>query len=713
MDGKAALAQLEAKYGSGSTGSTPAGKAAPAGKTPTTGEAWRKSHIDAIGNLGLDDATEKIVTNALSSKYDKALWMAREKKDTDFAQNLTTVKNDSWALAKAVKAGDMSQVNKYLKSITNSFSNSTNLVDKYYDKTQNAYKSRTAYTAFDKESMKIMSIKDFEKINEAPIVKKNSRMSNDVALKEDSLWDNIAYGLSYLAPTGGLYRATADNNKGITEVIDPKKAYKKIRFHEDGPAKIIQGILQPTVTNWVTTGLKNIDTDKGEQRQKVNNMTVESLRFVAKFGSASDESNKAKAIKLLEKYDSLKWEKNGKPDFLASESSAITDIVSDLGYHGSQYIYSKYKGDFKDARYYGGDVNAMKNLNNQMEALMRTKDTVDKATKTFRDKAFSHLKANPIEAPKPDTYGNTFDSLNKKIIYDKSYKILVDNLLDPKTGRVRSFNDVLNIANKSDTWENPVNILTSKEVGYFKKLYGQTINQYQKQFNNIKGNEIDKLNMAISGFSGEAGKVLQQTSIDIKNHGSNKTQRALKVIDIFKNQMDNDQQGSVYLHNGDYSQAVTLDEYDENSHSKSNTWKSSVDKFFKTDADIDMDFRRQTSIPGKAAYTFTNKETNKSMTMYIDKSEAARSDEFFVQNTYRSHADWAFSVNQDWNLTHLDTDELKDLKITADSKGNYILKGFATNEKGEQVSFKKGELGNVENKSIKEVEKIVKQALNL
>ena len=688
---------------------------------PDQGVVWRDQHVAAIDQFDFDSDTERILKNSLVGGYDNAIWTAREKEgDKEYAGMLKQVKTDSWNLAKDLKAGKISPeaAKQRARSISENFHRTAQLVDKTFSKTTGELEGRAAYLMYDPDTQEITSIKDGEKKSNAVVSKKGKTVGNNITNSFD-----LSFGVSFY---NGL---TLTPSVGVKENIDPKAAYKNVKYQEDAVKNAVKSQLKPVVNDWVKTGIANIaDVKSATARQNTYDMIVDGLKYVQKYGTVDkDSKTKGEAARILSSLSGAKWKDNGISDnqtkIVEKNREAIEKIFGDMGYYGSTYLYKNHKDKFNSPEYYRGDKHRMKWVNNYVPGLLNQQIKVDEAVSKIRTTAHDKLG---------DNYKKIIDKeIPTKIHNEYLMEAVYKNMLD-KTGHIKLFSEIKYALPKSSgkTYktmlqdENGVPFEsiemippTAAEKAYYdteaKMIYQTLVGAYKKQFNNLKSDEVDKNALIAHGFSAKASEPVGHVGINLKDRSFIKAERALNVIDIFNKEIEKGDMSSVFLRKGDYNQALTLDEYRDDPKNGS-SWKKQSEDFFKTmDKDLyDMDFRRETSLPGKSAYTFTNKETGKAMTMYIDKNVAKQRGEYFMKHTVTSPADWAFQQNNKWDLSHLQSPLAKNLVITSEN-GFYKLQGAAKDANGKYVQFENRELGEVGKVSINDVERIVKERLGL
>ncbi len=690
---------------------------------PSQGAIWKDQHIAAIDNFDFDADTEHILKNSLTGGYDKAIWIAREREgDKEYAGMLKQVRDDSWSLAKDIKAGKISPeaAKQRAAYIQQNFNRTAQLVDKTFSKTTGQIESKAAYLMYDPDTQSIMSIKDGEKKSNAVVAKKGKAVGTNVTISKDyTFGDFISDAVTYT--TGGVVGDLGSDT--VKENIDPKAGYRHVKYQEDSVRNAVKSQLKPVVNDWLKTGIANInDIKNASARQNTYDMVVDGLKFVQKYGTVDrDPKTKAEAARILSSLSGAKWKDDGVSDnqtkIVEKNREAIEKIFGDMGYYGSTYLYKNHKEKFNSPEYYRGDKHRMKWVNNYVPSLLNQQTKVDDAVSKIRFTAYDKMKDKNIYSYVSDGEKNDSASGFDGELYQKVY----DNMLN-KTGHVRSKEELKKLIEEQSAttitqfvggqWvkKKEFKQIPSADLNY---AYSKLVSAYKKEFGNLKSDEVDKNALIAHGFSARASEPVGHVSINLKDRSFIKSERALNVIDIFNKEIEKGDASSIFLRKGDYSQAVTLDDYRDDPKNTA-SWKKQAEDFFKTmDKDLyDMDFRRETSLPGKSAYTFTNKETGKAMTMYIDKSVAKQKGEYFMKHTVTSPADWAFQQNNKWDLAHLQSPLAKNLVITSEN-GFYKLQGAAKDANGKYIQFENRELGEVGKVSVLDVEKIVKERLGL
>jgi hypothetical protein len=690
---------------------------------PDQGVVWRDQHVAVIDQFDFDSDTESILKNSLNGNYDKAIWIAREKEgDKEYAGMLKQVKTDSWNLAKDLKAGKISPEAAKQKAaiIQQNFNRTAQLVDKTFSKTTGELESKAAYLMYDPDTQGIMSIKDGEKKSNAVVAKKGKTVGTNVSTSKDyNFGDFLSDAVTYMT-AGAIGDMGSD---AIKENIDPKAGYHNVKYQEESVKNAVKSQLKPVVSDWLKTGIANInDVKSATSRQNTYDMIVDGLKYVQKYGTVDkDSKTKQEAARILNSLSGAKWKDDGISDnqtkIVEKNREAIEKIFGDMGYYGSTYLYKNHKDKFNSPEYYRGDKYRMKWVNNYVPGLLNQQTKVDEAVSKIRMTAYDKMKDNNIYSYVSDREKNDSTSGFDGELYQKVY----ENMLD-KTGHIRSKDQLKKLIEEQSARTitqfvngKPVKIkevdpIYQSDLNY---AYNKLVSAYKKEFNNLKSDEVDKNALIAHGFSARASEPVGHVGINLKDRSFIKAERALNVIDIFNKEIEKGDMSSVFLRKGDYNQALTLDEYRDDPKNGS-SWKKQSEDFFKTmDKDLyDMDFRRETSLPGKSAYTFTNKETGKAMTMYIDKNVATQRGEYFMKHTVTSPADWAFQQNNKWDLSHLQSPLAKNLVISSEN-GFYKLQGAAKDANGKYVQFENRELGEVGKVSITDVERILKERLGL
>ena len=500
----------------------------------------------------------------------------------------------------------------------------------------------------------------------------------------------------------GDYKHTTTTNAGGGGT-NPFAGYNQMKDYNERSLNQVKDQVKPLVSAWAknTINLFNAD-DKtagrydSENRQKTLAFAKDALTFASKYGTQSgnpewDKQNKTKAAKLLqglnnkdldynEMLDYLKKNTNGKTK---GEKNFITDLVEDMGYYGSNYLYKKHKGTLgKNDKYYEGAEKYWGNLDKidndisahekYMEdtkkdkiearkeaAAMYNIDATDSdpgAWTEFTDRIgftdskkagrhqnyVSQLKLKAFEAAiGEDGQIKDYPEFIKNLSAD--YKIQSGLMGDRKIQTRQDYTEAL-YSNTRSFGDDQYNSLFYDDEDFNKVMrqnYNDVVKAYKKKFSDL--NDPKKRNKDM-GSGDIASSVLSHDYVDMKLDKNNnmintidyKNNNVAKVFNMMKtpeNGINNTNVtliGNTSLNNGEFSKASKKGLEVQRSQNK----KLFNEFFVGQDlSKMKMVFDRNSSIENHATYTFINQKTGKKLAMIAPADYVEKNNETFWKET--------------------------------------------------------------------------------
>lgn len=172
--------------------------------------------------------------------------------------------------------------------------------------------------------------------------------------------------------------------------------------------------VNPLVTSWGKNAYNLFNSDDkiagrydADNRKNTLNYTKDALTFISKYGTQSgdknkDNLNKATAAKHLKQLNSLGSNEDSKVAWdsqmsyvkkitTSGKTNEVTDMIEDMGYYGSTFMYNRHKKVLgKNDKYYEGSEKSSANLDMIDANIQRHQDYI---TDTKKDKITARTQA--------------------------------------------------------------------------------------------------------------------------------------------------------------------------------------------------------------------------------------------------------------------------------------------------------------------------------
>jgi len=498
--------------------------------------------------------------------------------------------------------------------------------------------------------------------------------------------------------------------------VNPYAGFLQMKNYTYNSGQLVKKEVNPLVTTWGKNAYNLFNADDktagrydADNRKNTLNYTKDALTFISKYGTQSgdknrDNQNKAKAAQYLNQLSNLGKNEDAKIAWdsqmnyvkkltTSGKTNELTDMIEDMGYYGSTFMYNRYKKVLgKNEKYYEGSDKKSNNLDMIDADIQRHEDYIADSKKdkiTARNAAMLKFSGQ-AEAEAIDVNRDTgfWENLGMAInVVSRPYeekenlqkgistKQLVFNSAIGNDGKIQSYDQfVKNLGpqykikqglmgdykvqtrgDKSDKiYSQNRGWLDSKvgTTGYDKEqfnevmrpLYNEVVKAYKKEFSLL--NDPKKRNKDL-GSGNTADRVLYHDHVDMsldKNGRMIKTQdyKGNNVATIFgmmqnKNGLVNED--DVFLisdqdiKNGTYSKASK-----ETMQRERTSNKNVYNNFFKN-ADLsqmEVEFDRNSNLDYHSTYTFTNMKTGKQLRMIAPASYIAKNNETFWKETRMS-----------------------------------------------------------------------------
>ena len=498
--------------------------------------------------------------------------------------------------------------------------------------------------------------------------------------------------------------------------VNPLAGFLQMKNYTYNSGQLVKQEVNPLVTTWGKNAYNLFNADDKtagrydpDNRKNTLNYTKDALTFISRYGTQSgdkvkDNQNKAQALDYLTQLNNLGKDSDAKIAWdsqmsyvkkitTSGKTNPLTDMIEDMGYYGSKFLYNKHKKVLgKNEKYYEGSDKKQENLDMIDANIQRHEEYIIDSKKdkvTAREQAMLKFtgKADSETMDENRDVG-IFEGIAMKLGFtDDPYeaKAKVEAGISTKQlafeaaigndGKIQSYDEFLkNLgpqyaykqgltgeykvqtkADKTDKIFDQNNSFWNAKRGtifYDKEdfnqtmrpLYNEIVKSYKKEFSLL--NDPKKRNKDM-GSGNTANSILYHDYVDMsldKNGKMIKTQdyKGGNVATIFG--MMQGQGGSVN------DQNITLiDDSDIKSGKFSKASKTMLEnqkanndlvykRFFK-DADLSqmtVEFDRNSSLDYHSTYTFINQKTGKKLSMVAPASFIAKNNETFWKETRMS-----------------------------------------------------------------------------
>ena len=651
---------------------------------PTAPKAWDQYQKVIDANEDWDDkinySNSLHMMKAVNGRYDKLL--SSKDFDPDAKETLKTLINSS-----------KSAMDELVK-ISNNVGN-PKLFEKYRDNADAAdakiatmlgAKTKSNYV-YDPDKKIILDRTTFEINN--PVPKKKDRDAN----KSTSTQANVGGG-----------------------GVNPYAGFLQMKNYTHNSGQLVKNEVNALVTTWGKNAYNLFNADDktagrydADNRKNTLNYTKDALTFISKYGTQSGDKNKDKlnkeaAAKHLKQLNSLGSNEDSKVAWdsqmsyvkkitASGKTNEVTDMIEDMGYYGSTFMYNRHKKVLgKNEKYYEGSEKSSGSLDMIDADIQRHQDYI---TDSKKDKVTARTQAmlkfsGKAEAESIDVNRDTsfWEDLGMAVgVLDRpgeqksalekgmSTKQLVFNSAIGNDGKIQSYDQFIKnlgpqyktkqglmgdykvqtradksgkIYDQNNSFFNARRGTIQYDEGDFNEtmrpIYNEVVKAYKKEFSLL--NDPKKINKDM-GSGNTANSVLYHDYVDMsldKNGRMVKTQdyKGGNVAKIFG--MMQGQGGSINdtditliddqdIKNGTFSKASKdrLERHKDNNQLIYN-------RFFK-DADLSqmtVEFDRNASIDNHSIYTFINQKTGKKLSMVAPAKYIAKNNETFWKETRMS-----------------------------------------------------------------------------
>jgi hypothetical protein len=500
-------------------------------------------------------------------------------------------------------------------------------------------------------------------------------------------------------------RGSTETNVGEGKV-NPYQGYIQTKGYLNLSMESVKNQVKPLVKAWGDNAYNYFNADDkaagridSKNRDNTLNFSKDALTFISKYGTQSgnpvyDKENKKKAAVILNKLNA--FGKNEDPRVARDEqikyikqlttgkTNQLTNMVEDMGYYGSVFLYKKYKDVLgSNDKYYQGAEKYL-GKTDELDEEIDSHETYAKGIK--EDKLEARTEAmKPMDMPHKQMFfkniisdnGNiqSYHQFLKNAGYDPKTGSLGKNSRDPRTGIVippelyRAYDDL------NSYWTGTTGGTTSRvnpnEVNYFggkdgkeyksygttfaignkgafdkimRQAYNETVKAYKKRFSDL--NDPKKREKDL-GRGSTADKVFYYDYVDMSldkngflvNTSGDKHKNVSTIFDMMKNADGTINTRNVTLlsneelKRGTYSKAskATLDkEYllDQNPDKFNNFFKG------KDLSQMYVEFDRHSSVPYRSTYTFVNMKTGEKLAMIAPVDHIKKHKEYIHAKTW-------------------------------------------------------------------------------
>ena len=498
--------------------------------------------------------------------------------------------------------------------------------------------------------------------------------------------------------------------------VNPYAGFLQMKNYTFKSGQLVKNEVNPLVTTWGKNAFNLFNADDKtagrfdpDNRKNTLNYTKDALTFISKYGTQSgdknrDNQNKAKAASYLKQLNSLGSNEDSKIAWdsqmsyvkklaTSEKTNEITDMIEDMGYYGSTYLYNRHKKVLgKNEKYYEGSEKSSGNLDmidaniERHEAYIEDskKDRVaarNQAMLRFSGKAEAEAINVNRDTGFLEDVGMTLGIINtpaqekRSLEKNMSLKQQIFNAAISNDGKIQNYDEF--IKNLGPKYKIQSGIMGDRKIqtkagiadkvysqyrGFWdakpgtmfyddeefnetmRPLYNDIVKSYKKEFSLL--NDPKKRNKDI-GSGNTANSVLYHEYVDMsldKNGRMIKTQdyKGGNVVKIFN--MMQAQGGAV-----NKSDITLIDSQDIENGKFSKASKSMLENqkrynervyndFFKN-ADLSqmtVEFDRNASIDYHSTYTFINQKTGKKLSMIAPASYIKKNKETFWKETRMS-----------------------------------------------------------------------------
>lgn len=651
---------------------------APTAVTPQQPKAWDQYQKIIDANEGWDDVVNYSnslhMMKAVNGRYDK--FLSNKEFDPDAKEVMKTLINSS--------KGAMDELVK----ISNGTGN-PKLFEKYRD---NA----------DAAQLKISTM-----------LGANTKSNYVYDPDKKIIVDRTTYEINNPSPKSRDKTTTQANAGGGG--VNPFAGFLQMKNYTYNSSDIVKKEVNPLVTTWGKNAFNLFNADDKiagrydpDNRKNTLNYTKDALTFISKYGTQSgdknrDAQNKQKAASFLKQLNNLGSNEDPKIAWdsqmsyvkklsTSGKTNEITDMIEDMGYYGSTYLYNRHKKVLgKNEKYYEGSEKSSGNLDmidanieRHQEYMVETKKDKLAARDAAMLKFVGEKDMETFEEDNGGLWQNIKDftgigasrnELKSEVKNKISAKQLAFNAAIGNDGRIKNYHEFVNAfrpqykiqpglmgdqkiqtrSDKRDFMYSVFSGLGDDKVGtlnydnadfneVMRKAYNDVVKSYKKEFSDL--NDPKKRNKDM-GSGNTADRVLYHDYVDMsldKNGRMIKTQdykggNVAKIFDMMQaqggaiNDTDITLINDAGIKNGTFSKASKR----ELEVQKANN-KTIYDDFFKG-ADLSqmtVEFDRNASIDYHSTYTFINQKTGKKLRMIAPASYIAKNKETFWKETRMS-----------------------------------------------------------------------------
>lgn len=387
------------------------------------------------------------------------------------------------------------------------------------------------------------------------------------------------------------------------------------------------------VSEWVDNSLNN-SLPKEARRADVNKnafqITTDLLTFVMKHGTTATDKETQKKDQVIAR--NLLQQVYKKPadeqlEFFKNQSENIRGLTDRLGYHGSNYIFNKYKSQLgSDATYYDYE-----NDNNPSKKLDGIKK-IEEYQKVFSEfgEISKKLKVSAYKEALQSKGSNEYFK-NISMNHEVGLKALVDD-----NGNIVSYSKFRSripdgFKMNGSTFD--VGVMGSRGVGAEELEKGLKHNYYNlaKGYKVVLDERKAKLSYEKSlldqGYGNESRKAVGFESIDLRTNefgslqsfSSPKQKNVSKLWSLFKNENGTfgNPQHTIFVPGSVPTKLLESDELSDFAKESNKTMKS----FLSSDPkDVKLVFLKNSNVPGFSQYKFINNETGQSVNAFVKSS---------------------------------------------------------------------------------------------
>lgn len=469
------------------------------------------------------------------------------------------------------------------------------------------------------------------------------------------------------------YQGIKTGERGSTQTnvggggVDPYAGYIQTKGYLDLSRTRVKDQVKPLVSNWGKNAYNYLNADDSvagridpDNRSNTMQFSEDALTFISKYGTQSgnkeyDKENKTKAQSILNKYKALGRNEDPKvgrdaqlkylKQLTNGKTNQLADMIDDMGYYGSVYMYKKHKDILgKNSKYYEGAEKYIGKLND-IDDEISSHEVYAQQTKTDRLQAKKESIAKSELGGKELIFNAIIDKGGNIQSYHQfiknlgpNYKIQDGLMGSYKTQTKKDYTDYVYAKNKGFWDANPGTLFYDDEEfnETMRATYNDAVKQYKQRFSLLNDPKKREKDM---GRGNTADQVLYYDYVDMSmdkdgnliNTDGEKGNNVAKIYGMFQNQdktintkditiLNNDD-----LKSGRYSKASkeTLDsDYlkDKNENKFNNFFKG------KDLSQMYVEFDRNSSVPYRSTYTFVNQKTGEKLSMiapvdYIKKNK--------------------------------------------------------------------------------------------